>query len=712
MINRLLKSSTLVMACIVLGCLPVCGEDKIVDVNMPSPFVPLPLYIDSGTPCPYVADGRVKQDSGPEAEVMTAYRTPDKNWPVWARLPDQTGEFVFSKGDEKVKVTVSDDEGQPYAHRIVVQSVKGGTAAKADQSMLKQRAVLLSIPGPVKQISGPTTALLTGKAGTVWAKIPEQVCTLIFETEGKTDRTVIRVWADKDNRCFVSGKNGNDTNPGTEEKPFKTMQRAVKHVREKPEKRGGIYVSGGDYDLGDEILTVDYQVSLFGGFNESGWRRDSIITAPVLLPNGFCENWIDDITDRQKDLRRAEPRYNETVIFRRTKLKLDTVRIGDFHAPGHVQAAGSPDTYIDGVTVYGPDEKNATDANTSLDAGNRNRRTIRNCMFVQFYGGGHCRIMGACGDGRFENNIVQSGVISSTDNSRPQIVGTFGRWHRNLVVGPSGGSYTRILNLWGEGGTFTENQVHGGESTGWTGMQAHHGNMHAERVNTFRKNVLYLDYLFNPFWGKGLVIEDNEIYLFKGGATELMASKALTIQNNHFHLAPGVKQELLWPKKLTHKLGGKFDANEKTHEYKYIEPEGEGTGRPTIENNKFAIMEKADRRKGDLVDLKRLIGQVEKVGESAWVRPKDPAKNLKAQMTGKGTVTLAWEESADADVAGYLVRYGQKSNSYQNPTFLGKVKLTDIKNLQPGTWYFTIVPIKEGNVECWKLSNEVQVVVE
>jgi hypothetical protein len=718
-INQLLKYMTLALSCIGLGCLPSRGEDKIVDVNMPSRFVALPFYIEFSHPggAATNADGRVLQESGPEAEVMTAYRTENRSWAVWTKLSDQTGEFVFTKEAESVRVKVTEDEEHPYSYRIAIQSVKGAPIAeKFAQPILIQRAVQLPIQGQVKQVSGPATALLPDKnaPGSVWAKIPDQVCTLVFETEGKPDRAVVRVWADKDNRCFVSNKKGDDANPGTEDQPFKTLHRAVKQVRGTPEKRGGIYMAGGEYDLGDEPLTIDYQISVFGGFSENGWRRDPIITAPVLLPNGFCENWIDEITDRHKDLRRAEPRYHETVILRRTRKRMGTLLLGGGGHPGNRQIAGSPDTYFDGITVYGPDENSRGDVTPALDTTGQNKRTIRNCVMIHVCGAGHNFMTGSGGDGLFENNLVSGGVDSAIYNSRPDICGNFGRWNRNLILGPTGGAYTRIINMWGEGGTFTENQVHGGESTQWTGMQAAHRSMLAERPNVFRKNVFYLDVLFNhSCMATGIVMEDNEIYLFKGGIRpSLMASKALTIRNNHFHLAPEVQKEKLWPEKMTRKLGGKFVVASpgKTGD-QYIEPEGEGTGTPIIEDNKFTTMEKPDRRMGNLIDLKRLMAQAEKVGESAWLRPKDPAKRLQAHVSD-GTVSLNWEESADADVTGYLVRYGPKSNSFQNPTFLGKVNQAEIKNLQPGNWYFTVVPFKEGNVECWKLSNEVQVVIK
>jgi hypothetical protein len=719
MTNHFFKYLTLAVSCFGLGCLSSWGEDKVVDVIMPSPFVPLPIELapekpEGGQPSCLVTDGRVRQESGPEAEVLTAYLRQEKKpiaWLVWARLPDVNGEFVFSKGSEKIRITVTEDQEHPHAHRVVVQGGATG-APETAQPILIQRAVLLPISGLVRQVSGPATTLLPDKAGAgkVWAKIPDQVCTLVFETEGKSDRVVVRVWAEKDNRCFVSVKKGDDANPGTEDKPFKTLHCAIKHMMAKTGKKGGIYMAGGEYDLGDDKLTVQYQISIFGGFDENGWRRDPIITAPVLLPHGFCENWINDISDRFKDLRRTEPRYHETIILRRTDKKLTTLEFGAGSSPGYLQCAGTPDTYVDGITIYGPDERSSSDATTSFGCSRQNKRSIRNCMILHFFGVQHDFMMNAPGDGRLENNLIgAAGIDPSENNDRPDIAGSFGRWHRNLILGGNGGAYCRIICIWGEGGVFTENQIHGGECIKWTGMQAHHSAMFGDRANTFRKNVMYLDFLFRPFWGAGLIMEENEIYLFQGGPDELMASKVLTIRNNHFHLAPNVRKEDLWPAKMTHKLGGKFVDGLPAN---YTEPEGEGIGKPIIENNEYSVMEKSDRRMGTLVDLKKLTAQGAKVGQSAYVRPKDSAKKLQAQATGNGAVSLVWEESADTDVVGYIVRYGLKSNSYLNPTVLGKVHSTEIKNLQPGEWYFTVVPYKEANVECWKLSNEAQVVVK
>jgi hypothetical protein len=726
--NHFFKCITLAVSFLGLGCLPSFGEEKIIDVNMPSSYVALPFDVDAVKRVPIygaaygaatIADGRIRQDSGPEAEVMTAYRTAKGSWAVWVRLPDQTGEFVFSKigTDDSTRIKVTDDKEHAYGYRVIVQPVKGSTGGPEAAPILIQRAAQLPISGSVKQVSGPKSELMTDKAGVgnVFVKIPNQVCTLVFEAEGKSDRAVIRVWADKDNRCFVSGKKGDDSNPGTEDKPFKTLIRAVKFVKEKPDKKGGVYMAGGEYDLGDEKFTIDYQVSVFGGFDENGWRRDPIITESVLLPHGFCENWVNEVTDRFKDIRRGEPRYHETVILRRTKMKMSTLNLGGGGSPGTLQIAGTPDTYFDGITVYGADENSRGDVTPAFDITGQNKRTVRNCVIIHICGQEHNFITAPIGDGLFENSIVSGGIDSADGNNRPNITGTFGRWKRNLIIGPTGGHYTRIINMWGEGGTFIENQVHGGESTAWTGMQAGHRAAIAERVNVFRKNLFYLDVLFNHCVSAGIVMEDNDFYLFKGGPEgKFMAWKEMTIRNNRFHLAPGIDKEKFWPEgTMKQKFGGSFifEENDLAKE-KYIEPEGVGTGVPIIENNKFTTMEKPDRRAPTLIDLKKLVAQGEKVGLGAFLRPKDPAKNLRAQESEKGTVSLTWEESADADVAGYLIRYGENSNSYQNPTFIGKGKSTEIKNLQPGDWYFTVVPIKEGNVECWKLSNEVQVAVK
>jgi hypothetical protein len=725
--NRFLKYWMLGVVSLGLGCLSSWGEDKIIDVNMRSPFVPLPFNIDFVEhPHFYtaatVADGRVIQDSGPETEVMTAYRTADKSWAVWVRLPDQAGEFEYSKvgTDNSARIKVTEDKEHPYGYRVVIQLVKGSTSEPEAAPILIQRAVQLPISGRVKQVSGPKTEVITDKDGgeNAWVKIPDQVCTLVFETEGKSDRAVIRVWADKDNRFFVSSNKGDDSSPGTEAKPFKTLAYAFKQVKARPDKKGGIYIAGGDYDLGDDPFVLDYQVSLFGGFDENGWRRDPIITESVLLPHAFRENWINDITDRHKDLRRSDPRYHETILFRRTEKRVSTILLGGA-GPGSIQTAGSPDTYVDGLTVFTPDEKNRSDTTTSIDSAAQNKRTVRNCIIIHVCGTGHNFLIATCGDGRFENNLVSGGIDSARGNTRPNITGTYGRWYNNLLLGPTGGSCTRIINCWGEGGTFIGNQVHGGESTGWTGMQAGHRATLADRVNVFRKNVFYLDYLFQHCMSTGLIMEDNEIHLFCGGVgadkeRKFYASKALTIRNNHFYLAPGLTEDKIWPTEhVTKKLGGKFVFDkDQVDKERYIEPEGEGTGKPVIKDNTYTIMEKIDRRMGNLIDLKTLAAQGAKAGEDSYIRPKDPAKNLRAQASEKGTVSLTWDESADSDIAGYLVRYGQKSNSYQNPTFFEKVKSAEIKNLHPGEWYFTVVPIKAGNVECWKLSNEAQVAVK
>ena len=698
------------------------GEEKIVDVTMISPYVPLPFSLTSPTNATrfaLVTEGRIRQESGAEAEIMTAYRKRDGTWPVWVQLPDQAGEFGFAHGKERVKVVVAPDSGDPHTYGITVHPEGGGRATNS-YSKLFARDVRLPIAGAARQVSGPAATIIPGKstAENAWVRIPGQVCTLIFAFDGTKERAVVRVWADKDNKCFVSRRKGDDANPGTEDRPCKSIQRAVRLIREaagrgkEPRVRGSVYVSGGEYDLAENGgLTIESEISLFGGFDENGWRRDPIITESVLLPHGFRENWVNDLTDRYKDLRSAEPRYHETILWRSAMQDYrDTIYFGpDEH---HLVCSGTPDTYFDGFTVLAPGDELAQDKTDAIGphgAGGNNKRTFRNNMIINSWAQGHAFMAPTGGDGRFENNLIQGGIVGLEDNVRPQIVGAFRRWHRNLVIGGSGGHYTRMLNLWGEAGTFTENQFHGGESFGWTGMQVDHGAQQAERNFIFRRNLMCFDYLFNPFNGSGVILEGNDIYLFKGGVSgQFLATRALTITNNTFHLAPGIREENLFKSaRMTRFLGGRFEADGV-----YVEPQGGGTGKPIIEKNRFVEVKKEDRRPlNQLLDLAKLGAAIKKTGERACFRPKDPATDLEALVAEDRTVGLTWKPSKDPDVVGYILRYGPEPHSFLNPTLTGNVSTAQVRRLAPGTWYFTVVPVKEANVEGWKLSNEASVVV-
>lgn len=216
-----------------------------------------------------------------------------------------------------------------------------------------------------------------------------------------------------------------------------------------------------------------------------------------------------------------------------------------------------------------------------------------------------------------------------------------------------------------------------------------------------------MDWLFRPFFGSGLIMENNEIYLLWGGVyPELWASRVLTIRNNTFYLAPGIDESRLFltGSDIKQRLGGKF-INEK-----YVEPGGEGSGKPIIEDNKIIRPARADRRNWNLVDLRQLDREIARVGEEACIRPRYPPTNLRAKVAGAGVVRLTWEPSKDPSVIGYIVRYGPHPKCYLNPTFV-KGNSAVIKGLRPGRYYFTVSAHKSVFVECWKLSNEVEVAI-
>jgi len=73
---------------------------------------------------------------------------------------------------------------------------------------------------------------------------------------------------------------------------------------------------------------------------------------------------------------------------------------------------------------------------------------------------------------------------------------------------------------------------------------------------------------------------------------------------------------------------------------------------------------------------------------------------------------LQWEKSKSADVTGYIIRYGNKPNSYNNYQFVGKYTSAEVTGLKPGIWFFTVSAHKPAYVECWILSNEVKITLK
>lgn len=574
-------------------------------------------------------------------------------------------------------------------------------------------AVKLPFDGTgVQQVSGLPVKL--GADGAFTA--PDQVCCLIFEKGA--DKAVVRIWENKDHRYFVS-TTGDDANDGSEAKPWKSIEFALETLPKK-DADGDLYAAGGDYVVTRRAAFAG-NMSMYGGFDEKGgWRRDPAITESVLLPNGFRDNWVDDMRPRFKDLRRAEHRVHETRI-RRDKF----AQHKDLNCTLKVAGYGicAPGTYIDGLTIFGASNtgtKEPFELHTDETSGNR---TIRNCIFVMGYNNGHSYMPGGHGTGSWENNIFWGGVVSGLNNGRPQTIYKAGaHMVRNLHVCPMGGGYTRVFICWGEGGLVEESQIHGGmnfpddkDRSSSMAMQGAYGSINGKNPYRFERNLFDLDFVMDVFHGAGLIVKDNVFHLRWKGFDQLYLSKTLEITGNTFLVSGRAKKDSVYPPagRMVRRLGGHFVA-EKGHflDKIYVEPEGDGTGEPTIANNKIEDDPQPRRFMANLVDLKVLRDEKHAKGEDACLPPKLPATDLKAEAAGGGTVRLTWQASKDPEVVGYVVRWGEKTDSYANYQIVNGATTAEIKGLKPGQNYFTVAAFKPAVIECFTLSNEAVVDVK
>ena len=534
---------------------------------------------------------------------------------------------------------------------------------------------------------------------------PDEVCTLIFRYGSK--HAVVRVWENKDHRYFVSARKGDDQDSGSEDKPFKTIHYAVTTVT-KSDPDGDIYVAGGDY-LEENGVNMRYKISLFGGFDDNGWLRDPIIQEPVQLPHGFRENWVDDVCERFKDLRRTDHRYYETRIRREKFEKRSyTFTAGGRRGPGR---KGSPDTFVDGITVFGCPHTGVYQP-TTFGVGPDSQRTIRNCIYVVGWSSGHAFRPGAGGQGLNINNITWGGIVGRDSHCRPQMIYAGAHVRRNLFVGATGGDYTRMLIMWYQGGVVEENQFHGGNSFEYS-MGICVGNYlprHYDRDHHFINNYVYTDAVSaRSLQAWGFVCEGNEFHAGGGGFTKhARAQRKLVIRNNTLYIGPDRKNRKFsfLPPKETWFVGGSFKGRQFP---KLVLGEGEVPKQPTIENNKIIRTPKYERRPHNHVDVGLLSELHEKQGEEVTLRPKHPATNLRAKVMGPGTVRLTWQPSKNSSVAGYRIYYGPRSNSYANNQVVDGATETTIKGLEPGKRYFSVAAHKPAFVECWTLSNEVTV---
>jgi hypothetical protein len=527
---------------------------------------------------------------------------------------------------------------------------------------------------------------------------PEQVCTLAFKRDA--DCAVVRVWEDKDNRIFVSDGTGDDANPGTEAKPLKSLLAGVKAASQNP--KADLYVSGGDYHEAGEV-NPRHQTSMYGGFDAQGWLRDPIIHEPVLLPHGFRENWIDDMAERFKDLRRARHLYNETRIHPRVQGKelVGALIVGGRRGEG---IEGTPDTFVDGLSVFGCPDKGVYQPEFFAVTG---RRTTRNCILVMFWSNAHA-FMPSPGGAQGENNIIWGGIVGGDGHARPQMGYGGQHYRRNLFVGATGGDYTRMFLCWYNGGLVEGNQIHGGNSFGWSTLsQVGQGALNPANCpvdHVFKNNLVRTDFLTRGGEGTGFVAEGNHFHLLKGGFESLVMTRTLKIMDNRFVYASPATEASIFPTgdRMTRVLGGEWKGKV------YVPPTGSGTGEPMISGNSFLKVQRMERRPPELVNRAGLSYLVARQGEDPILRPRSPATELVATASGSGEARLTWKPSADPDVVGYRIRFGSKPNSWANHEVTGKDPAAIVRGLAPGRWYFTVVPFKKGFVECWTLSNEVE----
>jgi fibronectin type III domain protein len=75
------------------------------------------------------------------------------------------------------------------------------------------------------------------------------------------------------------------------------------------------------------------------------------------------------------------------------------------------------------------------------------------------------------------------------------------------------------------------------------------------------------------------------------------------------------------------------------------------------------------------------------------------------------SVTLAWEPSADADLAGYIVQYGERPTVYSRKVDAGRRATVKLDGLEPGTVYYFAVQAYAVDGAIGRLSKEIKVTV-
>ncbi len=73
-------------------------------------------------------------------------------------------------------------------------------------------------------------------------------------------------------------------------------------------------------------------------------------------------------------------------------------------------------------------------------------------------------------------------------------------------------------------------------------------------------------------------------------------------------------------------------------------------------------------------------------------------------------IILAWDANTEADLAGYKIYYGSGSRAYGSAIVVGKVTTYTVRNLLPGTYYFSVTALNTAGLES-AYSNEVSAII-
>jgi hypothetical protein len=157
-------------------------------------------------------------------------------------------QVTLGLGKHQMVLTVADDKGATSQAMVVItvtSDFAGPTANAGADSVVpdtvRTGTVSVSLDGSASKAgSGDITSYIwkencrqiaTGVSATVslntTAKSMHDIQLTVMNSHGLTNSTVKRLWVMPKGTYFVDGAKGSDENPGTVEKPFKTINKAV-----------------------------------------------------------------------------------------------------------------------------------------------------------------------------------------------------------------------------------------------------------------------------------------------------------------------------------------------------------------------------------------------------------------------------------------------------------------------------------------------------